>query len=226
MYTSELTDIQKDLIRLIVKSDDEGQLFEKGILKILSGDDKYMLLGCGIELSSLSDLDELYEARLLNKEQGSPNPIYRITNAARKAIADDFKVPDTQLASSVTIGPIFGSISGGIVQTVGSVQGSELKQIVNDPDLLRQRFEMEADRLLTEVKSLLDAENYDRYLRAVEELKQQVLAKKQDPSLIKQLLQKIALLSDVEGTIGLINRVWPLVQPLLAIVAMKLEGSI
>ena len=226
MYTSELTDTQKDLIRLIVKSDDEGQLFEKGILRINSGDDKFMLLGCGIELSSLSDLDELYEARLLNKEQGSPNPIYRITNAARKAIADDFKVPDTQLASPVTIGPIFGSISGGIVQAVGSVQGSELKQIVNDPDLLRQRFEMEADRLLTEVKSVLDAENYDRYLRAVEELKQQVLAKKQDPSLIKQLLQKIALLSDVEGTIGLINRVWPLVQPLLAIVAMKLEGSI
>jgi hypothetical protein len=226
MYTSELTDTQKDLLRLIIKSDDEGQLPEKGILRLVSGDDKFMLLGCGKELSSLSDLDELYEAGLLNKEQGRPNPIYRITNAARKAIADDFKMPDTQPASLVTIGAFIGTMSGGNVQAVGSAQGSELKQIINDPDLLRQRFEMEADRLLTEVKSELDAENYNRYLRAVEELKQQVLAKKQDPSLIKQLLQRIALLSDVEGTIGLINRVWPLIQPLLAIVAMKLEHGI
>jgi hypothetical protein len=101
MYTSELTDTQKDLLRLIIKSDDEGQLHEKGILRLVSGDDKFMLLGCGKELSSLSDLDELYEAGLLNKEQGRPNPIYRITNAARKAIADDFKMPDTQPASLV-----------------------------------------------------------------------------------------------------------------------------
>jgi hypothetical protein len=222
MYTSDLTNTQKDLLRLIVERDDQDRLTEKGVLRLMSGKDKYMLWGCGIDLDSLSDLDELCDAGLLKMIQGRPDPIYRITNAAREAVAKDFKLPVIQPIPQVAIGAIIETMSGGNLQAVGSAQGSELKQIINDPDLLRPQIEALADKLLNEVKSALDTEGYDRYLSAVQELKQQVLAKEQNTSLIKRLLQTIALLGDVEGTIGLMTRVWPLVQPLLVIVAMKL----
>lgn len=96
MYSSGLTNAQKDLLRLIVKRDDEGRLTEKGVVRLMRGDDKYMLWGCGIDLESLSDLDELCDAGLLKMVQRKPDPIYRITNAGRDAVSKDFEQPSAQ----------------------------------------------------------------------------------------------------------------------------------
>jgi len=221
MNNYDLTDTQKELLRLVVKRDEENRLAEKGMLHLIRGDDKYMLLGCGIELESLSDLDALCDVSLLSKERVRPDPVYRIKNAARNAVANDFQVTPTQPTPQVSIGTIIHSMSGGNIQAIGNVQDSTVSQIINDPELLRSQVETLTNSLLHEVESVLSSEEYTEYLSAIQDLKKQILEENPNQSLIKRLVQTIGLLGDVEGTIGLMTRVWPLIQPLLVIIAAK-----
>jgi hypothetical protein len=87
MKIYDLTDEQKDLLRLVVECDEEGRLSEKGLLRLISGDDRYRLWGCGVELESLADLEALHDVGLLSRERGRPDPAYRITSAGQKAVA-------------------------------------------------------------------------------------------------------------------------------------------
>src|SRR3972149_4081543 len=119
MSTYNLTDSQKELLRTIVKSDDEGELVEKGIVLIMQGNDKYMLWGCKLTLDSLADLDALCDEDLLSEVFSGSSPKYRIKNSARIAIANDFRKPPDQSESHLSIGAIIGSVSGGKVQAVG-----------------------------------------------------------------------------------------------------------
>jgi hypothetical protein len=220
--TYNLTNKQKEAAKALVGI---GRTWRGEFLIAFYGAGKSDIVGYDHTPPNVSqgDIQALEKEGLVICDRTSHDNVHVTLSAkAYEAVDADFKMADIQPTSPVTIGAVIGTMSGGNLQAVGSAQGSELKQIINDPDLLRQRFEADADKLLTEVKSALDDESYNRYLRAVEELKQQVLAKEQNPSLIKWLLQQIAFLGDVEGTIGLITRVWPLVQPLLVIVAMKL----
>ncbi len=83
-----LTENQQILLRTLVKCDDEGRLPEKGFVHLMPGDDKYLLHGCKIELASTADLDALCDIGLLESRIYSPHPVYRITDAGRKAVED------------------------------------------------------------------------------------------------------------------------------------------
>jgi hypothetical protein len=223
MSDYDVTDEQKSLLRLIVKCDDEDKLAEKGFVMIMRGDDKYSLFGCRVELESLADLDALCDAGLLSREYSKRDPVYRIMNAARRAIANDFHAPPAQSVPQVTIGAIIQTMSGGNVQAVGHAQESEISQVINDPELLRSHVQDLTDRLLNEVKPALSTDDYQRYFEAIQDLKKEVQTKEPNPNLIKRLVRTIGLLGDVEGTIGLMTRLWPLIQVLLMLVAAKLS---
>jgi len=223
MNSHNLTDDQKQLLRLVVKHDEEDQGSEKGFLRLFPGDDKYLLWGCGIQLDSLADLEALCDVGLLDKEQGRPNPVYRITNAGRDAVTSNFQLPRTSSAPQVSIGALIQTMSGGSVQAVGSVQDSEIAQIINDPDLLRAQIKDLSTALLDEVKSILMASEFTDYLKAVQELQEQVLAERPNSSLVKRLAQTIGFLGDIDGSIELMAKVWPYIQLLLVFVAAKLE---
>lgn len=223
MDSYNLTDDQKQLLRLVLKCDEEDRLSEKGFLRLLLGDDKYLLWGCGIQLDSLADLEALCDVGLLNQEQGRPDPVYRITNAGRDAVANNFQLPPTTSAPQVSIGAFIQTMSGGSVQAIGSIQDSEIAQIINDPDLLRAQVENLSTTLLDEVKSVLNASEFTDYRKAVQELQEQVLAEKPSPSLVKRLAQTIGFLGDVDGSIELMAKVWPFIQLLLVLIAAKLR---
>lgn len=220
--TYNLTDDQKQLLSLVVKCDEEDKLSERGFLRLLPGDDKYLLWGCGINLDSLADLEALCDLGLLYKEQGRPNPVYRITNAGRDAVESNFQAPQTSSPPQVNIGALIQTMSGGNVQAVGSVQDSEIAQIVNDPDLLRTHVETLTTALLDEVKSILNTSDFADYQEAVQELQEQALAEKPTPSLVKRLAQTIGFLGDIDGSIELITKVWPFIQPLLVLIVARL----
>jgi hypothetical protein len=141
-----------------------------------------------------------------------------ITGAAFKAVEADFESQE-ELRAQVTIGAIINSMSGGTLQAVGIVQDAEISQVVNDPQLLRSQVEALTENLVNEVKSTLSADELADYSQAVQELREQVLARQPETQSIRRLVRTVGLLGDIEGTIGLMVRVWTLLHPLLLIVA-------
>ena len=218
MSTYNLTDFQKELLRKIVASDDAGETVEKGTLLINRGGDKYTLWGPKITLHSLSDLEALCDEGLLENISGR-DPKYRIKNSARTAIANDFHIPQSQSERSLSIGAIIGSVSGGNIQNIGSARNSEVTQVINDPKSLEPYLDELVEKLLSEVKGELSVKEYSKYQEAVQDLKHQLSKEKPVISTVKKLLQNISFLGDVEGTVELMLRVWPLIQPLVTIIA-------
>jgi len=141
---------------------------------------------------------------------------------AYEAVDNDFELSSDQVGPQVTIGAIIHTMSGGNVQAVGIAQDVEISQVVNDPDLLRSQVEALTENILDEVKSALEVDELAEYAQAVRDLKEQVLAEKPDPSLIQRLVRTVGLLGDIEGTIGLMTRVWSILHPLLLIAAARL----
>jgi hypothetical protein len=99
---------------------------------------------------------------------------------------------------------------------------AEIAQIVNDPDLLRSQVEALTENLLDEVKGSLRVDELAEYAQTVRDLKEQLVAEKPQLSLIRRLVRTVGLLGDIEGTIGLMTRVWALLHPLLLIAAARL----
>jgi hypothetical protein len=225
MNTYNLTESQKELLRTIVKSDDEGELVEKGIVLIMLGNDQYMLWGCKLTLDSLTDLEALCDEDLLDSVIGGSSPKYRIKNSARVAIANDFRKPFDQSESRLSIGAIIGSVSGGNIQAIGNAINSEISQTINDPQLFHPYLEQIAEKLLNEVKAELSVKEYAKYQEAVESLKQQLTEEKPALSKVKKIIQSISFLGDIEGSVELMLRVWSLVQPFVTIVALKLANA-
>jgi hypothetical protein len=225
MSTYDLTETQKELLRAIVESDDAGDTVEKGILLINYGGGMYDLWGPKMKLDSLADLDALCDEGLLQKISWGSTLKYRIKNAAHTAIAANFTRPQEQSEARLAIGAIIGSVSGGNVQAIGHAINSEISQIVNDPTLFQAYLEQIADNLLNEVKAELSVREYSKYQEAVESLKKQLLEEKPSESAVKKMIQSISFLGDIEGSVGLMLRVWSLIQPFVTILALKLANA-
>jgi hypothetical protein len=221
MNTYDLTEFQRELLRKIVASDDAGETVEKGVLLINHGGGEYVLWGPKITLDSVSDLEALCDVGLLENISGR-DPKYRIKNSARTAIASDFRIPQNQAQHSLSIGAIIGSISGGNVQNIGSALNADVSQVINDPKSLEPYLDELAEKLLSEVKDRLSVKEYAKYQEAVQGLKSELSNEKPAVSTVKKLLQSISFLGDVEGTVELMFRVWPLIQPFITIIALKL----
>ena len=213
MSKYNLTESQKELLQIIVKSDDEGQLVEKGILLVILGNDQYTLWGCKLTLNSLSDIKSLCDEGLLSRVSDKSNPKYRIRNSARIAIANDFNKPTDPSEARFSIGAIIGSVNGGNIQAIGNAQNSEILQTINDPRLIQPFLEQLAENLLNEVKAELSVREYAKYQEAVASSKKQLSEEKPSKSAVKKLIQTISFLGDIEGSVGLMLRVWSLVQP-------------
>jgi hypothetical protein len=120
------------------------------------------------------------------------------------------------------IGVNIETVSGGSMQVVGFADNTIISQIANDPALLRSQVETLTEKILEEVKTTLTGEDWIKYAQTAESLKKQLLAEQLDASLLKRFASTLAFLGDLEGTIGLMARVWPLLYPLLLIAAAKL----
>ncbi len=225
MSEYDLNDRQKDLLRLIVKSDEEGKSVEPGVILTILGNDQYTLWGCNEELKSLSDLDALCDADLLEKTQNTPSVKYRIKNAAYAAVKNNFIAPSNSNISTIAIGAYVQNMTGGNLQAVGFSYNSDIKQVVNDSELLAKEIDLLASKLLDSIKSDLPSDKLISYIKTIEELKQELNSSKPSQSALKRLFTSLSLLGDVEGAISLSVRTWPYIYPFLAIAAEKIATT-
>jgi hypothetical protein len=232
-----LTDNQKDLLRWIVQQVRDGNLPEEFLVAWVMGGRGYLIFEYRGEEDDLPDitpglLDALAAADVLlsdpNYELSSSGRPYEstrrcvLTGKTYDAVDNDFESPPTHTTSHVTVGAIIQTMSGGNVQAVGIAQDTEISQVINDPDLLRSQVEALTENLLDEVKSALKTDDLAEYVLAIQDFREQLLAVEPDPSLIKRLACTLGLLGDIEGTIGLMTRVWSFLHPLLLIAAARL----
>jgi len=112
---------------------------------------------------------------------------------------------------------VIGNMSGGNVQAIAQAIDSQISQNVNDPQALRAAIDELGAALVDAVRSELQANDLTRYVQEVEELKAALAAESPEPSMLKRILGTLSFFGDVEGTIGLALRVWPLIQVGLAL---------
>jgi len=230
-----LTETQKDILRWMVKKVRGDELSEEFQVSWRQSERGYKLTdykGDEAELPKISNtvLDALETAKLLltksnfiNTHSGNPQEIGRdcsLTGLSYTAVDNNFQELPPQMAQ-ITIGALIRNMSGGNVQAVGIADDGEFSQIVNDPELLRSQVETLVENLLKEVKKELNADDFAIYTVAIQEFRDQLLSDKPDPSVISQLLRFLGFLGDVEGTIGLMSRVWSALYPLLLIFAAR-----
>ncbi len=140
---------------------------------------------------------------------------------AYEAVDNNFQTPPPQGDTQVTIGAIIQTMSGGNVQAIGNAPDSTISQAINDPDLLQAHIEALTENLLNEVRTALQVDDLAKYLQSIQDLRERLTTDKPDPSLIKRLIGTLGFLGDIEGTIDLMTRVWPILYPLLLIVASR-----
>lgn len=238
-----LTENQKDLLRWLVQQAQDDKLPEefyvvwimgegeidgfstseqpqitKGMLDALANAD---LLLCTPNYKTTSSVSGSKTHPKTTHKEVEINRRCALTGRAFDAVDNDFELP-AEASTQVTIGAIIHSMSGGSVQAVGVAQDAEISQVINDPDLLRSQVEALTENLLNEVKASLKVDELAEYAQTVRDLKEQLLAEKPEPSLIRRFVRTAGLLGDIEGTIGLMTRIWPLIQALLLIVAARL----
>ena len=220
-----LTDGQKELLRKLVRCVREGKL-EEPILPI-GTQTGYFIQVCGEEnigFKWTGDLDALCDANLMSfrwNRKGT-NRLYSIKQSGYDAVDNDFEVSPSHAGAQFNIGAIINTMSGGSIQAVGFADNAEISQVINDPALLHSQVETLTERLLDEVKSVLAGNDLIEYAQAVRSLKEQLLTEGPDSSLLKRLTRTLGLLGDIEGTIGLMVRIWPYLYPLLLIAAERL----
>jgi hypothetical protein len=161
----------------------------------------------------------IYGEPVTKHREHEVNRTCTLTARAYEAVANDFEPPSDRSDTQVTIGAVIQSVSGGTVQAVGVAKDAEISQIVNDPELLRSQLEALTDGLLNTVKPALSASEIAEYAQALQALEEQLLSDKPEPSVIRRLIQTLGLLGDIDGTIELMTKVWPFLQPLLMMAA-------
>jgi len=176
-----------------------------------------------IDLQVLAE-DDFLSLRVTDYgKSGNPSTVQcTLREKAFEAVKTDFAPPEPSIPTQFNIGAIIHAMSGGNMQAIGIARDIEVSQIVNDPTLLHSQVEALTTSLLEEVKSVLVGNDLIGYTQAVQSFREELLAEKPNPSLLKRFTGTLALLGDVEGTIGLMVRTWPYLYPLLLIAAEKL----
>jgi len=123
------------------------------------------------------------------------------------------------------VGAIIHAMHGGNVQAIGHANQSEISQLVNDPGALAAVLDDMLTQVIDAVKADLPTPKLIAYMQQAEELKGTLKSDKPQPAVVKRLLSTLAFLGDVEGTAGLVTRVWPLIGSLMPIALTVLQQA-
>lgn len=123
------------------------------------------------------------------------------------------------------VGAIIHAMHGGNVQAIGHASQSEINQLINDPTALATALDDILAQVIDAVKADLPASQLIAYMQQAEEFKGALKSDKPQPAVLKRLLSTLAFLGDVEGTAGLVVRVWPLIGSLMPIALTVLQQA-
>jgi hypothetical protein len=227
MGTLNITEKQKQLLKIIVENLNTGKLKQSIIPSCTHEGCSIIGIDKDFDRNLLGDLESLCDADLMGSiPSRSGNSIYIVKQAGFDTVKNDFTFPENFANPQVNIGAIIQQMNGGNLQASGFVNNSELKQIVNDPDLLSNKMTELTNQLLEAIKAELSTDKLVSYAKDIEELKKEVSSKEPNQSVIKRLLSSLAFMGDIEGAISLTARAWPYLYPLLmiAVERMNLPG--
>jgi hypothetical protein len=222
MNTYNITHQQKHLLQTIIKYLENGFIDEP--IKILHSFDDYQIIGIRekFDHSLLGNLDALCDTELMGftyDNQGKK--MYIVKQAGYDAVKNDFAKPETPPSQQI-IGAYINEMQGGNIQAIALSDHSQVKQIVNDPQQLAKQMDQLGNQLIDAVKSELAADHLVKYIRLVEDLKKEISAERPSPSVIQRGFSSLAFIGDVEGAVSFALRVWPYIQPMLALAAEKI----
>jgi hypothetical protein len=225
MAKYNLTERQKRTIRIIVENLQSGNIDEPVVVSCAGNSCDILGIEHVFESSLLGDMDALAdEGMLLIVSRNNFSGHYMVKQSAYDATANDFEAPDNSINLPLYIGAIVQQMTGGNLQAVGFSSQSEIRQVVNDPQLLHESMKMLTDVLVQEFKSDLSVDNLRAYLQAVEELNTEVAADNPSPTALKRLISALAFMGDIEGSIALSARALPHILPIISLIAEKIGG--
>lgn len=218
MAKYKLTDIQKHTLELLVNAYNEGKL--RKIVSVVTFSGEGILEVDGYKGNNIEgDLNAIYEEGLIGFDSfsKSADPIYSLRQLGIEAVENDFEKPEPSPTAQSIITTNIGSISGGNFQIVGYSKNSKISQKFET----KADFESEIDKVIEQITEVVKQELNQEllpYLKELEELKNELKAEKPDESKLKPLLNTLGFFGNIEGSISLIFRVWPLLLSLLQMV--------
>ncbi|MBN1935452.1 MAG: hypothetical protein JW934_12360 [Anaerolineae bacterium] len=239
-----LTDTQRELLRWLVSQVRTGKLseefwvvwmFDGGEIGEWQGEHPKITRGMLDALAEAELVQCVPHYKTISRTVGKANPRLHtsqsetnrsciITRRAFDAVDNNFVMPDVSPETQVNIGSIIHNMSGGNVQAVGFAQETEFSQLVNDPELLCSQIDNWIEELVDKVKPDLAAADLVTYIQTAQELKDQIVQDKPNPSMIKRALATLGFLGDIEGSVGLIIRIWPFITTILPVIVARLGG--
>jgi hypothetical protein len=140
----------------------------------------------------------------------------------KRHVMQGYKPEETTPQVSIgSVGTYIVKMQGGNVQGIGQAVHSHVSQFANDPDALRKEFDQLADQMLEIVRGELSNPDSERYAQLVDTLRAEMLKENGEPSIVKRLLNGLALSADIEGSLTLIARLMPYILVLWNIAATK-----
>lgn len=218
-----LTSEQKKLLNIIVTNLRDGTIREPLIPAWAGISSQIIGIKDRFGTNLIDNLNTLCEEGLLGSRLNSRGEqIFSVKQSGYDAVDNDFEPPFHIEGTQVNIGAIIHEMSGGNVQTVGFANQAEVRQIVNDPELLNNKVESLTNELLDVVKNELLGDELIKYVKSIEQLKEQLIIEEPDLSLLEKVLKTLSFFGDIEGTISLMARAWPYLYPLIILGAEKL----
>lgn len=224
MIAYNLTEKQKSILRIIVEHLEIGSLEEPIIISSSGSECQIIGINQIFDTDLPGNLDALCDCDLMGFAYSNSGKTYMVKQAGYDAIRNDFSMPE-RLIPQLNIGAIIHEMRGGNVQAIGLSDQSDIKQIVNDPQLLTARLDELGNQLIDSIKMELSADKLVSYIKLVDDLKKEVASDQPSPSVLQRLLSSLAFMGDIEGAISFTLRVWPYIYPILVIATEKLLNS-
>jgi DNA-binding transcriptional ArsR family regulator len=110
-----------------------------------------------------------------------------------------------------------GDVTSGNIQGVAQATEAQVSQVVSDPGQFAEQLQKTQELLLDTVRQELSAVALAQYKGALEELVDELQSAQPDEGTIKRTLRVLSFYADIEGTLGLMTRVLPVVHVFLTI---------
>ena len=147
-----------------------------------------------------------------------------LTVAGRQLLEEGEVDPLGTTSVNIAVGAIIQAMYGGNLQAIGNAIGSEITQNINDPAQLEMLIEKFSGQLLEAVRTELRVSDFAKYAETVSALAEELKRPKPNESSIRRLFGALSFAANIEGSIGLMERVWPHLWPLLLLAAKLIGG--
>lgn len=224
MSKYNLTEKQKHLLKTIVDTIRSGNDIEP--LRPICAHDSSTIFGIDEDFGRnlLGDLEALCDLDFLGVRLNSKgNKIFSVKEAGFTAVDRNFEMIIENGSQNINIGAVIHEMSGGNLQAIGFATDANISQIINDPKLFSDEIDRLSVLLLDAIKDQLSGEKFNSYIKVVDALKAESKSEKPSPGLLKKIIGSLSFLGDIEGTIELTTKVWPLIYPLIVLISEKLS---